>query len=247
MSIFPTAAGNLVEERKRKLKPVSKRPTHDEILNCFTPHEVIDTPARFVGREEAIKASLAGLANEGTSLLLWGERGCGKSSLAVMVEQIAHGRTELLNYYGLSDFLKRQGLFTSFFATPERRYNVIWVTASADMTVGDVVREIMFRNADGIHGPGLTHYLKLLPDEEEVASEFEVGETLKVKAGAKAIYRREKPTGSTEALRRAIERYSNQNTQELLIIVDEFDTVKDRATFAPLLKNLRHVRFLRLA
>jgi len=83
------------------------------MLNVFTPKEAIRSPAKFVGRQKALESMIDGLLTRGADIAVFGERGCGKSSLAHMLQHVASGNTELLDYYGLREQLERRGLLAA--------------------------------------------------------------------------------------------------------------------------------------
>jgi energy-coupling factor transporter ATP-binding protein EcfA2 len=62
-----------------------------DILNVFTPALPIGDPARFAGRQEQLDAVSLALLSEGTQIVIYGNRGVGKSSLAHQLAAIAQG------------------------------------------------------------------------------------------------------------------------------------------------------------
>ena len=62
-----------------------------DIMNVFTPALAIADPARFAGRQEQLDAVSIALQSEGTQIVIYGNRGVGKSSLARQLAAIAQG------------------------------------------------------------------------------------------------------------------------------------------------------------
>jgi len=62
-----------------------------DIMNVFTPALAIGDPARFAGRQEQLDAVSIALQSEGTQIVIYGNRGVGKSSLARQLAGIAQG------------------------------------------------------------------------------------------------------------------------------------------------------------
>jgi Cdc6-like AAA superfamily ATPase len=62
-----------------------------DIMNVFTPALAIGDPARFAGRQEQLDAVSMALQSEGTQIVIYGNRGVGKSSLARQLAAIAQG------------------------------------------------------------------------------------------------------------------------------------------------------------
>ncbi|WP_239806809.1 AAA family ATPase [Croceicoccus hydrothermalis] len=62
-----------------------------DIMNVFTPALAIGDPARFAGRQEQLDAVSIALQSEGTQIVIYGNRGVGKSSLARQLAAIAQG------------------------------------------------------------------------------------------------------------------------------------------------------------
>ncbi|MGD9701589.1 MAG: AAA family ATPase [Acidimicrobiia bacterium] len=79
--------------------PASETPVELEakLRAAFTPHSPISRPAVFRGRISQIRASIDAMASPGLHVVLYGERGVGKTSLASVLTQIlkdvqAHSR-----------------------------------------------------------------------------------------------------------------------------------------------------------
>ena len=66
------------------------------ILNAFRPNAPIETPATFAGRENLVKSIADTLQTSGSCPVIYGDRGIGKSSLALQMARIALGDVELL-------------------------------------------------------------------------------------------------------------------------------------------------------
>jgi hypothetical protein len=71
------------------------------LVNAFLPASEIEDPHRFAGRRDQIRYLSDALHVEGSIPLILGQRGLGKSSLAVQMSRIAQGDVELLEELGL--------------------------------------------------------------------------------------------------------------------------------------------------
>src|SRR5438552_4323834 len=76
---------------------------HSLLMNTFRPAQVIDEPRFVAGRSKQIAELTNALHVNGRTPLIFGDRGLGKTSLAIQIKHIAEGRTELLNSLGLQD------------------------------------------------------------------------------------------------------------------------------------------------
>jgi hypothetical protein len=89
-----------------------------DILNAFSPaHEVID-PAAFAGRADQVRDVADALLVPGSVPVVYGDRGLGKSSLAVQAQLIAMGDTQLLNDLKAKDWiLDEESAYLTFYVT----------------------------------------------------------------------------------------------------------------------------------
>jgi Cdc6-like AAA superfamily ATPase len=62
-----------------------------DIQNVFTPALAIEDAARFAGRQDQLDAVSMALQSEGTQIVIYGNRGVGKSSLARQLAGLARG------------------------------------------------------------------------------------------------------------------------------------------------------------
>lgn len=66
------------------------------LANAFSPAREAKDPWRFAGRNKEIEDLLIALESDGVHIVLYGERGVGKSSIAYQLEKIATGDNSLL-------------------------------------------------------------------------------------------------------------------------------------------------------
>src|ERR1700761_876754 len=71
-------------------------------MNAFTPSHVIDDPDLFSGRRSQILELVDAFHTIGSCPLIFGDRGLGKTSLAIQGQLIAIGVNDLLNRIGAS-------------------------------------------------------------------------------------------------------------------------------------------------
>lgn len=88
------------------------------MANAFQPATEVSDPNRFAGREDQIRKLTDSLHIVGSVPLIYGQRGLGKSSLALQIASVAKGDSELLDQIELSNLaLKGAYRFISFHVT----------------------------------------------------------------------------------------------------------------------------------
>jgi len=232
-----------LEKRARNLDKINRRSTREEVLNVFAPNEVVMTPAKFAGRHQPLEHMIDALLAKGASLVVFGERGCGKSSLAYMMHSIARGDLEILDYYGLREHLEKKGFLSWLIGPSRKKFNVIWVNGFAK-THDEMIRSILTRRREGIYGPGLLAYLEKEADQIEISSKIGFDKVFTAGGEYKEVHIAEKPLNIKEGFEIAMQRYADQHTDELLIIIDEFETVKDKSEISQYVKSVRPARFV---
>ena len=89
-----------------------------EILNAFSPAQEVVDPRLFAGRHRQVKELSDALRTVGSCPIIYGDRGIGKTSLAIQCQLIAMGHDELLHQLGLPDYvLADDETFLTFFVT----------------------------------------------------------------------------------------------------------------------------------
>jgi predicted ATP-dependent serine protease len=73
------------------------------VVNAFLPAAGVEDPHRFAGRSEEIEELTNALVAKGSVPLIYGQRGLGKSSLALQLARIAQGDVELLSELDLPE------------------------------------------------------------------------------------------------------------------------------------------------
>lgn len=197
-------------------------------INVFTPAQEVKDVDRFAGRDDELMALSTALQSHGAQIVLYGQRGVGKSSLARQLVKLATNDRELIAR------LKQP---------PFEPLDFVPVYLACDDSIKNV--EMLM--------------LRLLSDEEALASwvpfkvvekksSGEIGSKFSVKVielGGKktdAITERAQEIESdivsvfTTACRAVVK--TGVAKHGLLIIVDEFDRIKNREGLASLLKTL---------
>lgn len=95
-----------------------ERSRHAALLNAFRPAIEMDDPDSFAGRADQVSRLTDSLHMPGSCPVIYGDRGLGKTSLALQTMSIAMGQNTLLNTLKLeSRALDTDSQFLSFFVT----------------------------------------------------------------------------------------------------------------------------------
>jgi len=201
---------------------------------------VIRDPKRFVGRTDLIQNCMNALnATEGV-IAVYGKRGVGKSSLVRQVQQMANGNYEIVHNAGLAHLIPNK----------PRRYYTVYYACDSTIESTDGLISRLCNDTDGEDG-----LLRLVPDQGKELIEFSrsdemsTGVDLKlVKWGAKGSdsqkYSSVVENDRIQSFRNFVSSAVDSNNRiwskrdGLLILLDEFDVIKDKSTMGSLIKSL---------
>jgi hypothetical protein len=207
---------------------VEKLPNISQIENAFLPAKEIDAADRFAGRKEHVQNLTFALVSVGTNIAIVGNRGIGKTSLARQLISLASGRRDLLDRLEIS--CDRKFDFLCFYFT----------CGGEVATCGDLLERLLTTKSC------LQDWIYDIP-----AARKEV-ESFRPKIGV-PIASLEADSSSESTFTRAVSDHkldivftnvllalSNERLADdgILIVVDEFDQIKDPSGFAGLLKSL---------
>jgi hypothetical protein len=242
MAMIYGSEPNTLQRRLDDLQK-NKLTTREDILNLFTPNSPITSPIKFAGRAKPLEEVTDALMTKGADIILFGERGGGKSSLANMLHGIATGHLELLDYYDLRERLERKyhGWLRSI--TDRKQFNVIWVNGGG-RTINEVINLVLTRRREKEFGPGLLYYLPTEADQTEISAKIGFDRIFTTETELKQIQIATKPLNIKEGFELALQRYADRNKEELLIILDEFETVADRQEISQYMKSMKGARFV---
>lgn len=202
--------------------------------------DVITDPDRFVGRRDLLQQAIRAVNSPLSLIGVYGKRGVGKSSLLRQLQQIALGDFTLL---------KRAGLAHEIPPRP-RRYLTVYYSCDALIQNGEALLSRLCNDQNEEDG-----LLRLVPNEGKELTEFsrskevEAGSDLKViRWGAKGIeeskYARTVPGDTVQTFRNFVQAVvSHQVVRRmkrdgLLILLDEFDVIRDKLGLGSLIKSL---------
>jgi Cdc6-like AAA superfamily ATPase len=188
-----------------------------DIMNVFTPALAIGDPARFAGRQEQLDSVSMALQSEGTQIVIYGNRGVGKSSLARQLAAIAQGNMAVIDRLSLK---------------PAKLPDYLVVSIECDDSIGDM-RALILRllTDDEALAPWIPFKV------EKVTAGGDLGAGLNIKV----LNITGKLTKSDTLQREAVEQdlYSTFGNaishilgtgvvSEILFIIDEVDRIKNR-------------------
>lgn len=201
---------------------------------AFSPSKEITDPKLFVGRGGEIKKAINALYNQGGFLCILGLRGVGKSSFAYQIKLIAEGNSTTPNALGFKNLLPKKG------------FNFIVHYYKSDgfvVNIGDLFKRILFGDNDNDSLFSLTKSGDLRLDEFKKTVAIDGGvNVFGAKIGAKGQEEKKYKSYISDDLIQQFRtllgtiQKDNQNKEGLLILVDEFDIIKDKTGFSSIVK-----------
>ena len=202
--------------------------------------DVVRDPGRFVGRTELIRDCIDALNSPLGLIAIYGKRGVGKSSLLRQIQQIALGDYTLVRQAGLEREIPER----------PRTYLTIYYACDSMIASGQDLLGRICNDQDEEDG-----LLRLVPnDGKEIvefsrSTEIHGGVDLKVvNWGAKGIdsskYARVVPNDTVQTFRNFVTSVVTHQVRQrmkrdsLLVLLDEFDVIKDKKGLGSLIKSL---------
>lgn len=201
------------------------------IHKVFSPGKALSSIGQFCGRQDQLEKSARALLQDGISIVIYGFRGVGKSSLALQVKAIAENDQDAINR--LPENLRMD--FSFFTSLANCAYGI--------EDVNQVILEILSESGD------LNKYLPEERREEVNKIRLAVGASKAKLTGEKST---QKTSGRVDSQLSSIFAatvkiaVSQSKKEEVLVIVDEFDKVSEKTHFAEFMKSVEHlpVRFV---
>jgi F0F1-type ATP synthase delta subunit len=212
-----------------------------DVHNFFFPGQEILNPENFVGRKQNIAQAINALCRPGTSILVFGERGVGKTSFVEMIKLIAMGQVELIYRYDLHRLAPQEAM----------NYNIISVECDEDVDSVEKVLQRLVSSPKGISG-----LIGPRVERIEATSKNAVGLSLFRKSLSINDSEEEKLIKENFKEMSIYETFTNlinfieseviRPDEGLLIVIDEFDRVQDSSKLSSLIKTLskNKVKFL---
>ena len=197
-------------------------------VNVFTPSSEINDTLRFAGRAKELQTLATALESDGAQIVLYGNRGVGKSSLARQLEKMASSDSEVIKR------LTRP---------PAKDFDYLTIYFRCDDTV-DSIQQLLLRMLTDDSALAYWVPFRIL----EKSGTKTLGGKLSVKFfeinGASGEAVKEAPqeleADVTSIFINTLKRINDSKLSEdgVLLIIDEYDRIKDRTGLASLLKTL---------
>ena len=206
--------------------------TLDAVENAFMPAQEITDPSRFAGRRSQVEACFLGLVSKGANLALVGNRGMGKTSLARQVLAMATGGDALLKRYGVRHDRPLDML-------------AMYLACGNDVKNTEHLLERLLTSHDC-----LASWVYDVPAAKKILTKYQpkfavgalgVDISLGVEKGTEVTSAGAGPVADTVGVfTNVVAALAREQPAKdgILIVVDEFDQVKDKTGFAGLLKSL---------
>lgn len=196
--------------------------------DAFTPAKVIDSPDRFSGRQGQLQAIADALDIDGGHIVIYGNRGVGKSSLAQQMMLMSQDHADVTARLSHQPFTKMDFLPIYLQCDDSLRTidDVLLRLLTSDTALRDwIPYRVVARETEGQVQGGAT--VKILS--------LTAGSKSKVVENAEAVTA-DLRTTFLNAVQAVID--SGVVSRGILLVIDEFDRVADRTSLASLLKSV---------
>jgi Cdc6-like AAA superfamily ATPase len=206
------------------------RSQHSILLNAFRPAKEVDDPEFFAGRAHEVAQLTDALHVVGSCPIIYGDRGLGKTSLALQMKYIAMGDGELLRSLGIQGrALDEDHQYLAFFVTctdATQNFNGLvrlMINAAEDADFSEAAQK---SKATILAERTISRKISLKAFETESVKKYERG---KARQSYKELSRTEKLMEITKII---VESYN----QPVLFIIDELDRLRNTRGLASFIK-----------
>lgn len=204
-----------------------------DYFNIFTPDNAVRSIEQFAGRQQEIDHLADALQSNGTNIVIFGNRGVGKSSLARQLEALSTNSAPIIER--LSN-------------RPFRDFDFLCLFLAVDDSITTIESLIirLLRSNEAL-SPWIP--LEIKESVGKLGAALTVGAPgIKLKASAKDEYTAaspQLPNDVVSVFKNACYEVSSAAKDGVLFIIDEFDRIQDKAGFASLVKSFegQPVRF----
>ena len=214
-----------------------------DINAAFSPTQEISDPTKFVGRYEEIESLVLGLSTESSFLSIFGIRGIGKSSIAKQIKLIAEGDKTLTKILSLEYLLPKKGFNYLVHLVSCDEFIPDITSLIKRILLGDDTNESIFS-----HNKNGDKRVKTFKESEKaILGAGFIGVKAGVEGSDETTFESIQTDDLIQEFRKALAttKKDNQNKTGLLILIDEFDILKDKSGFASLVKTCssKYVKF----
>jgi Cdc6-like AAA superfamily ATPase len=218
------------------------------LTNAFHPGTELDDPALFAGRSAQVLELTQALHAEGSCPIIYGDRGLGKSSLALQVQRIAMGDPSLLELQRTSPTTRFQedtppiesddATLGEWAFGEEGSYLAFYVACSDATSTTESVLQRLINSLMSVDTGSATSASQLIDRTTRKRITLKLFE-----AEVTRKYQLPPPTPSytelstEEKLLGAVQRVVNAYGHPVLLIIDELDRVRDTSGLASFIKN----------
>lgn len=200
------------------------------VLNAFHPaHEVIE-PRFFAGRARQVQEIAEALQVHGSCPLIYGDRGLGKSSLAVQAQLIAMGDAELLAAMNArTHVLPESATFMAFYITCSERIS------SIEHLIQSMINAVEDLHFEEVEEAGRLSRPVDRTSRRKVAFKLFEYETVQKfeQEKERSSYAR---LSSAEQLLEVVRLVNATYSSPVLFVIDELDRVQDKSGLASFIK-----------
>lgn len=206
------------------------RSTHSVLVNAFRPAQEVSDPRFFAGRTRQVADLTDALHLIGSTPLIYGARGLGKTSLALQMMRIAQGAIELLNAQGIQNKALNE----------TERYLVFLVTCTDATRDFDGLVQELINAAEEADFPEAesTYRAKHLAERtttQKISLRF-----FEAQRSRKFIPKKKRPSyqnlSPTEKLQHLIYLIGENYRRPILFIIDEIDRLQNTQGLASFIK-----------
>ncbi len=199
------------------------------ILNAFSPAHELDDPSRFAGRADQIRLLSDALRMDGSVLVIYGERGLGKSSTAIQLQLIALGDAVLLSALGAAHLA----------LGPSETFLTIYVVCTQRVQSLEDLQSLILHKLQTIDLGDETDHENLMDrtSKRKISLKYFEHETTR-RYQQRVSRLREDSLSIEEQLERELSLLANIFNQRVLIIVDELDRARNINGLGQYLKSL---------